>query len=77
MLFRKKFQVNDVSAISGVVLQALYDDGFKIWINGQAVADGTFNMAAGELPYTATARYGNGEITATGLILWIRRKASW
>lgn len=53
--FRKTFLVDDVSAISGLVLQALYDDGFKIWINGQAVSDGKFNMASGEQPYTATA----------------------
>src|SRR5262245_53982683 len=53
VFFRKIFVVNDPSAVSDLILEAQYDDGFKVWINGTHVLDA--NMAAGEVPYNGTA----------------------
>lgn len=50
---RKTFTVSDPASISSLRLEALYDDGFKLWINGSNV----WNQAlpAGEVAYNATA----------------------
>lgn len=53
--FRRPFVVQDASKVRSLKLSALYDDGFKIWINGVPVPNGDVNMAAGEVPYTGTA----------------------
>src|ERR1043166_6801887 len=53
VFFRKTFVVQDPSTVSNLVLQALYDDGFKLWINGSNVLNP--NISANELPYTGTA----------------------
>ena len=37
VFLRKTFVVNDPAAISELVLEAQYDDGFKVWINGTNV----------------------------------------
>ena len=55
VFFRKIFVVTNVVEISGLLMELLYDDGVKLWINGNPVRDGDFNVAAGEMPYTATA----------------------
>ena len=49
---RKKFEVTDLDAIENVVLEAMYDDGINIWINGVHVASG--NTPSAELPFDAT-----------------------
>ncbi len=36
--FRKVFQVSDPAEVSGLLIDALYDDGIQLWINGQRVA---------------------------------------
>jgi hypothetical protein len=51
--FRREFQVTEAAEIGGLTLRALYDDGFKVWINGTHVID--VNMASGEVPHTGTA----------------------
>lgn len=52
VFFRREFTVKDANAVRGLSLSALYDDGFKVWINGVAVNDGEFNMRAGQVVYT-------------------------
>ncbi|HTG45210.1 MAG TPA: lamin tail domain-containing protein, partial [Verrucomicrobiae bacterium] len=37
LYFRKQFQVDDPAAIGSLALEALYDDGFQVWINGKRV----------------------------------------
>ncbi len=51
--FRRKFTVTDPGSVSGLLLEAVYDDGFKVWINGSNVLN--VNISSGELPYTGTA----------------------
>jgi hypothetical protein len=50
---RRTFVVNDPNSINSLRLEALYDDGFKVWINGSNVVDAS--MPAGEVPYTGVA----------------------
>jgi hypothetical protein len=50
---RKSFVVQDLAAISSLRLEALYDDGFKLWINGTNVLNQS--LPATEVPYNATA----------------------
>ncbi|HAB15038.1 MAG TPA: hypothetical protein DCE44_01175 [Verrucomicrobiales bacterium] len=50
---RREFTVTDAEAISGIRLEALYDDGFKVWLNGTLVL--TKAMNAAEVPFEATA----------------------
>jgi len=50
--FRKTFEVTDLDTIDSVVLEAMYDDGINIWINGVHVASG--NTPSAELPFDAT-----------------------
>jgi len=49
---RKKFEVTDLDAINSVILEAMYDDGINIWINGIHAASG--NTTSANLPYNAT-----------------------
>ncbi len=49
--FRKTFEVTDLDTIDSVVLEAMYDDGINIWINGVHVASG--NTPSVELPFDA------------------------
>ncbi len=53
VFFRKTFVVQDPSTFSNLVLRALYDDGFKLWINGSNVLN--LNISTAELPYNGTA----------------------
>ncbi len=58
---RLKFNVPDPAKISELLLEARYDDGLKVWINGQSVVSA--NLPAGEVPFDATAASAieNGE----------------
>ena len=51
--FRRTFVLNDPAAVTGLLLEAVYDDGFKVWINGTNVLN--VNISAGEVPHTGTA----------------------
>ena len=62
LFFRKKFVVENPAAISSLVLEALYDDGFKVWINGVNVLNR--NIASTEVPFD-------------GLALSTREDSSW
>jgi hypothetical protein len=52
LYFRKTFEVTDLDAIDKLVLEAKYDDGVNIWINGVHVVAG--NTPSEELPFDAT-----------------------
>ena len=49
---RKTFELANVHALGSLVLEAMYDDGVNIWINGVHVAAG--NAPSAELPFNAT-----------------------
>jgi hypothetical protein len=53
VFFRKTFVVTNKAQITGLTLQAVYDDGFKVWINGSNVLNA--NISSSEIPYNATA----------------------
>ncbi|HWH72502.1 MAG TPA: hypothetical protein VNT26_24280, partial [Candidatus Sulfotelmatobacter sp.] len=53
VFLRKKIVVADASIYSSAFLEALYDDGFKVWINGTNVLNA--NMATNEVPYYGTS----------------------
>jgi hypothetical protein len=46
---RKKFTIDDLSAIENLVLEAMYDDGFNVWINDTFVLQE--NMSAENTSY--------------------------
>ncbi|HON07514.1 MAG TPA: lamin tail domain-containing protein, partial [Verrucomicrobiota bacterium] len=50
---RKTFVLSDPYSISTLYVDALYDDGFKVWINGFNVLNA--NIATTELPFNGTA----------------------
>ena len=49
---RKEFYVNNLSVFDEITVEAMYDDGFNMWINGVYV--GGRNVSNPELPYDAT-----------------------
>jgi len=49
----KTFTLDQPTTITSLELHALYDDGFKVWINGRPVLES--NVASGDLPFNATA----------------------
>jgi len=49
VFFRSTFVVSDVAEISELTLDAMYDDGFKVWINTTNVLNE--NMAVDEVPF--------------------------
>ena len=51
--FRKAFVVTNLAEIGTMTLEALHDDGFKVWINGRLVLNP--NMSAAEVPYYGVA----------------------
>lgn len=53
VFLRKTFVATNVTAISALQLEALYDDGFKLFINGANVYNA--NIATGEVPYNGFA----------------------
>ena len=61
---RKTFDVTNVHALGSLVLEAMYDDGVNIWLNGIHVVAG--NTSSAELPFDATVsnRSENHNFTA-------------
>jgi len=59
---RKEFQVAVPGAINALMLEAMYDDGINVWINGTHVAGA--NVDSAELAYDATA---NASISNEGV----------
>jgi hypothetical protein len=55
VFLRKQFTVSNPAQFARLILEAQYDDGFKCWINGTLVVDGTANMTAGEVAFSGTA----------------------
>ena len=55
VFLRKQFTVADPLQFNRLVLEAQYDDGFKMWLNGVLVVDNTANLPAGELAFNGTA----------------------
>lgn len=53
VFLRRTFQVAAPSAFSSLRLEAMYDDGFQIWINGKLVANP--GMPATEVPHNGLA----------------------
>jgi len=53
VFFRAKFVVTNRDEIVSLNLEALYDDGFKVWINGANVLN--VNIATGEVPFDGSA----------------------
>jgi len=53
VFFRKTFLVTNQAQISGLILQVVYDDGFKVWINGSNALNA--NISSAEVPYNGTA----------------------
>ena len=53
VFFRKTFVVDDPTFVSELILEAEYDDGFKVWINGTNVLNA--NISTNEVPYNGTA----------------------
>ena len=53
VFFRTKFVVDDPGQIGSLTLEALYDDGFKVWINGTNVLN--VNISTGEVPFDGSA----------------------
>jgi len=49
---RKTFEVTDVGVVGTLKLEAKYDDGVNVWINGFHVAGG--NVSSDELPFNDT-----------------------
>ena len=54
---RKKFTVADLSAIYGLRLKAMYNDGFNVWINETEVL--SKNMSSYSVPYDGYATQAN------------------
>ncbi len=54
---RKKFTVDDLSAIDSVRLKAMYDDGFNVWINDNWLVG--WNMSGENVPYDGYATAAN------------------
>jgi hypothetical protein len=61
VFFRKTFVVSNVAQITGLTLQAVYDDGFKVWINGSNVLN--VNISSAEVPYNGTASSAREDLT--------------
>ncbi|MCI0743851.1 MAG: lamin tail domain-containing protein [Verrucomicrobia subdivision 3 bacterium] len=53
VFLRRTFVVTNLAQLSGLTLEAMYDDGFKVFINGANVLNA--NISIGELPYNGTA----------------------
>ncbi|MBL9128944.1 MAG: lamin tail domain-containing protein, partial [Verrucomicrobiales bacterium] len=53
LYLRRPFVVEKADTDYSIELQALYDDGFKVWINGRFVLEA--NVAGGELRYDGVA----------------------
>ena len=54
VFLRKNFIVSNASAISSLKLEAIYDDGFNVWINGTFVHQ-PINVSYENMPFNGTA----------------------
>lgn len=54
IFLRNRFMVEEAAAVRKLVLEALYDDGFKLWVNGRLLL--SQNIAAGEVPFDQDAQ---------------------
>ena len=54
---RKKFTVDDLSALDSLRLKAMYDDGFNVWINDNWLV--SKNMSGESVPYNGYATAAN------------------
>ncbi len=59
--FRRAFVVENLAAITALQLDALYDDGFNVWINGTHVLGE--NVPGPEPPFNATAPSAREDLT--------------
>ncbi|MHC4500256.1 MAG: CotH kinase family protein, partial [Planctomycetota bacterium] len=64
---RKIFNVTstDLDEIETLILQAKYDDGINVWINGTHLDEAQANVSSADLPFNATA---NGSIENTNFV---------
>ncbi|MDO8630903.1 MAG: lamin tail domain-containing protein, partial [Phycisphaerales bacterium] len=53
VFLRRTFSIGDLSQVGSLVIEAQYDDGFKVWINGTNVLN--VNIASGEVAYNGSA----------------------
>jgi hypothetical protein len=53
VFLRHRFTVTNVAEVTSLILEAVYDDGFKAWINGVNVLNA--NMSASEVPFNGVA----------------------
>ncbi|MBC8002104.1 MAG: hypothetical protein H7X97_05910, partial [Opitutaceae bacterium] len=53
VFLRRTFVVTNLANFPSLFLDALYDDGFKVWINGVNVLNA--NVSTSEVPYTGTS----------------------
>jgi hypothetical protein len=53
VFLRQSFVLTNVEQVTGLALEALYDDGFRLWINGEPVA-GAY-LPEGEVPFDQLA----------------------
>ena len=53
VFLRRSFVVSDPGSVSQLQLEALFDDGIKVWINGTNVLNQ--NISTAEVPYNGTA----------------------
>ncbi len=52
-LLRRTFLVTNAAAVSGMVFEALHDDGFNLWVNGRLLAQS--GMPGEQVAHTGTA----------------------
>lgn len=53
VFFRKHFTLSDISTVEALKVQVLYDDGFKLWVNGTLLLN--VGLPATEVPFDANA----------------------
>jgi hypothetical protein len=53
VFLRRTFALDDPASVSTLILEAQYDDGFKVWVNGLNVLN--VNISAEDVPFDGTA----------------------
>ncbi len=53
VFLRRHFQIDDPTGITSLRIEAQYDDGFRVWLNGQEILN--VNLPDGELPFDGSA----------------------
>jgi len=67
VFFRKTFVLQNPASVAALLIEALYDDGIKIWINGSNVLNA--NISAGSVPFTGTATGSREDLTYNQFLL--------